>query len=338
MEEDVPENWIHCCNCCVIRFNAKRLKMLNHWSKFFLIMVFFETLVVLVFEITSLMDARDDATRYYASITLILMIFFDYFAIDGIFTENVNELVAFIIAHSLLAISHIYQVTTHQTDEQPILDFTLLTLFIIFQILYIIIAAMLNKEFGWWAFRKLRSGDVKLNALYKKYQLFLTLLKCDFMSGIVQIVQTIILLHQVELLYILIPLEVLSAAITLFWAILGYRAMRNESRTATSNFFVLSILSPAMVIYKAYKLISLEAIVDAQVYTFAALAILVRCFLLLVAYYLYRNFGKGLKEHAFLKTAIPEDGLNKKFLETASELEEDFKINDEEEIVVENPS
>jgi len=166
----------------------------------------------------------------------------------------------------------------------------------IFCPLNIILGWQTYKAFGWSIYRKI-GANIALQKIYRKYQIFVSLLKIDLLFG-TGLVLGIGLFQLDDDTSFYIDLAMLPVSIG--WAVLGLFGVRHEEKITMGLFLSFAVLEPIYITWKAVGWIHATPTkvgvgTFAIICTAASIALLVRACLVCFAVIAYSNFEKGLK-------------------------------------------
>jgi len=153
------------------------------------------------------------------------------------------------------------------------------------------------KAFGWKIYHKI-GANIVLQSIYRKYQIFVSLLKIDLLFG-TGLVLGIGLFQLDDGFSFYVDLTMLP--ISIGWAILGLFGVRHEEKISMGLFLSFAVLEPIYIVWKAIGWIHATP-TSMGVYAFsiivaaASVALFVRACLVCFAIIAYANFEKGLKD------------------------------------------
>eukprot|EP01111_Echinosteliopsis_oligospora_P016924 TRINITY_DN7174_c0_g1_i1.p1 TRINITY_DN7174_c0_g1~~TRINITY_DN7174_c0_g1_i1.p1 ORF type:complete len:323 (-),score=47.01 TRINITY_DN7174_c0_g1_i1:83-1051(-) len=281
---------------------------LSKISKIFLIVVVVEAMVILALTLSRVLyHSVFDIHTEEALLLCIETIFMVYFAFNGVINESQFELISFNLVTIIVFIYTTYNKITYHCADQKFLprevcDGLLWARFAcvcIFTPLNCILGWKTYKSFGWKVYRKI-GADLRLQAMYRTYQIFSALLKVDLLFGFT-LVLGIGLFQIGSRLDLYMGLAMLI--LTILLVLIGAYAVRHEVRFVMYIFWVVCLFEPAYLIWK---------IIDARnnpdsfsghdqtdfampAIIFAAAAITVRFTLFVLTIFVFKNFNKGLR-------------------------------------------
>jgi len=264
-------------------------------GKSFLAIVCVEALVLVVFQVVSLLTTDDRDERLYGVLLLFSVCFFVFFAFDGVLNENFLQITTFLFFSALLTVYVVYQLAVVEKDS--VLNLLQVVVVILGDLAYCYFGYQLYLEFGWRIYKKI-GADPQMRSMYKAFQVFMTFLKVDYQFQIVLLAQNLTLVlatDDVEFYLNIVGVLIVTAVVAL-----GVYAVRKENSVLMIIFIVLAVLEPAYVIFRCYRLVTDDQYSDLpikQMFITAGASIFCRVLLVAVAIVVMVNFGKGLKEH-----------------------------------------
>ncbi|XP_077998080.1 uncharacterized protein LOC144451169 [Glandiceps talaboti] len=252
---------------------------------------------------------KNHADFTFAILILINAVFILYYTLDGVFRERAFELAAFVIAVGIIIV---YCITNYigTFDEDKINVVKLSRLVLIGALGPIDIGLGIVLTIQYYKSRNLIFRTVGANTemqdMCSLMFFFEAVLKFDLQLQI-SIVVLILSTTGVTVTTIEISILVIGLIYCCIWVIVGYFAVRRESKPLAWIFLITSILEP---VYLVYKMIDLgnnwsnftkhDAMYLAIITIICAVfALVVRVVAVITMVKVYKNFGKGLKEVAY---------------------------------------
>ncbi|KNC49438.1 uncharacterized protein AMSG_05445 [Thecamonas trahens ATCC 50062] len=274
--------------------------MISKVAKMFLMVVALAALTVAVFQVLRLNSALKSSTSdndrdvgvLYGSLLLFSLLFYVYFAADGVLNENFIQVLAFMAFAALFTFYVVYQVV----EESSAAAIVQLVVVAVADIVLAGLAYKLYLIFGWQVYKRIGS-DRAIRSAYKTYQIALALLKIDFQFQIVLVALNLVLILDVddpEFYVNVAAIPLIIAAVVV--AVLG---LRHENKPATLIFVVLAALEPSYIVFRVYRLLTrskYSGLPRPQLVAMAVIAVLLRYVFLAVIAVAYSNFGSGLRE------------------------------------------
>ncbi|CAH1783840.1 unnamed protein product [Owenia fusiformis] len=249
----------------------------------------------------------------FCILLLVNAAFCVFYVIHGLVRERIYELYALIAALVAVVIYCVVEYSVNAEGRTTVKLIRLIAACVLVP-LNIGLAVAVAREFGFLEFR-IVGASAAFQYMYRQAALFSCLLKFDLnvnFSFIVLALQDGTNLSVLEVVTLATGLPY-----SLLWVIMGWVAMRKELQWLIWVFAVLSILTPAYVIYKIVFIYNQDFTAiqsNLKVIEFASLAVgalslIVRFVLLCELVVVYRNFGKGLKQRAFGDDSSESTGL-----------------------------
>lgn len=250
--------------------------------------------------------------NYFDIIFTILIIFNAvcclFYAIHGLLRERAYELYALIAAMIIILLYCIVQYTV--TTNSSIVKLVRLIAACILVPLDFILMVLVVKNFGWLEFKIVGASEA-LQQMYRQTAKFSTLLKFDLQVTIsfVILFMKLKLDQTMSISTVELVIVILGIPFSMAWDMLGYIMMRKEIASGAVAFLVLGLVKPGFYLFKIvqlYQALLLPSPIKPSQYmtytllTAAAVAMIVWLFLMVELYFVYHNFGKGLKERVFL--------------------------------------
>jgi hypothetical protein len=244
----------------------------------------------------------------------ILQIVFACFVIangiDGILNDNLYEIYFSIGVSALLTGFAVYRFFEAFTNEAD--DYILFLVLVVSQVFYFIVAYPLHQEFGWRVYRKVGS-DKQIRVIYKRFLIFITLLKFDLMFALINILTSGKGVYNTGWN---LALDIIAGVIMLLFFFLGWKGMKREIPWATAVFFGLSIIEPIYIVYNIIELSNSPRLSPDANYSEKAIAVLFiataclflvfRMLVMIFAVMVWRSYGKGLKDILLAKPYLKE--------------------------------
>jgi hypothetical protein len=235
---------------------------------------------------------------------------FFYFAIDSILLENVFQFWVSIVIHTIITM---FVAWFHFEEELGsfVNDFTVYVLgvVVVLEFVYLGLSPFVQKAFGWRLYKRIGT-KAAMQEMYRTASFFFSLLKLDLFLGILLVCLASFFLFSKTSQ---IVLNAVAMALTVAWALSGWSAVYNETRSCIFLFYAFALLQPAYICYKLYELhFHANDYPDVTLPQFAisgSLSLIVRALLLVWAHFAHLNFGKGLREKAFFKNDVDESTL-----------------------------
>lgn len=273
---------------------------LNTTSKVFILATVLESLDVIALTCERIFSQNSFNTVAKVALLLSLAtLFMLYFAINGVLSENRFELICYLFVTSLISFCTIYAFVFlgKEDGKQSIVVWIRLISVCIFCPLNFVLGWFTYKAFGWKIYHKI-GANITLQSIYRKYQIFVSLLKIDLLFG-TGLVLGIGLFQLDDGVTFYIDLAMLP--ISIGWAMLGLFGVRHEEKISMGFFLSFAVLEPIYIVWKAIGWIHATPS-KIGVYAFgiicaaASVALLVRVCLVCFAVIAYSNFEKGLKD------------------------------------------
>lgn len=259
---------------------------------------------------------EDDSKSPDFTFTLLLLVnagFCLFYVFHGVLRERVYELYAFMVAILVVVMYCVLEYFVFNPDGQTVIKLARLIIAAVMAPPNIFLAFIVSQNFGYLEFRIVGASEF-LQILYRQAAIFSCLLKFDLQAAISVVVLalregTSMSLTETVSLGVGIPF-------CLLWCLFGWVTLRREWRHGAWLFALLGLIKPAYYIYKVieeYLKIDEEDKESEQTITnsliaAAAIGILVWMVLMFELVYVYKNFGKGLRERVQL-VATEKTGL-----------------------------
>ncbi|XP_022104177.1 uncharacterized protein LOC110986544 [Acanthaster planci] len=246
--------------------------------------------------IERLVDLKKDSQDFtFAMVLLLTICFCLFYVLNGIFGERPYELLIFIVGTLILMIYSIVnyaQTINTSTLKQYERDIKLARLIIVVALgpVNIVLGAIIAREY--YLSRNLIFRTVGANI---DLQGTLTLVILVLKAGVT---------HLDTLEIVVLAVGVCYAAM---WFACGLYAMYGENKILVFIVLAFSLFEPAYIIYKFvdvgmdWKTPTDNRLVPAAIIMAGALGLLVRAALCCFLIYVYRNFGRGMREKAYGK-------------------------------------
>ncbi|XP_071839826.1 uncharacterized protein [Apostichopus japonicus] len=277
----------------------------------FLIIAILSIMSALGLTVERLVDIVSDSDANSVDFTFAIVLLINtgfclFYIVNGVFGERAFELLVFIAGVLTLLIYCIlnFTQTTKSTDQTSwIIKLVRLILVGIFGPVDIVLGLLIAKQYyqsGNLIFRTV-GANLVLQRLYRNMNLCESLLKFDLQLQITLVVLILKDGKSLETLEIL----VLSIGIpfSIIYALLGWLALRIESKVCSIIFLLASLAEPAYIIYKIVNVSknwSEEDLLIQMTIIVASWAGLGVRILLSVAFFRsFKNFGKGLKDKVY---------------------------------------
>eukprot|EP00698_Gefionella_okellyi_P002012 TRINITY_DN1189_c0_g1_i1.p1 TRINITY_DN1189_c0_g1~~TRINITY_DN1189_c0_g1_i1.p1 ORF type:complete len:430 (-),score=81.56 TRINITY_DN1189_c0_g1_i1:2129-3376(-) len=315
-----------------VRKARQEYKLLGAPAKWLLRVVVIETIILIAFSIAVTIMFRyasvsagvvhDDffmKELAYSLVAIVNVLFFLYFAFDGVLYENKFEMAAFGLTSILLTTRVVFFYATEKGDLHhlehsvwytPILALALAVMCatLLLQFVIAVLFLLTWRAFGWKMWKQVQSADKLLLSAFSNYQTFMSILKIDFQFAVSLLVLGGFFLFEGTAntsyaLYLDIVVVVLSG----IWAVCGWQIMRREFRFAVIPFIGWFIVEPSYIVYKIATFYPHTALIDPPRYAncdyipcatftvYGVSAILIRVVLFIMSVRCVRNFDMGLK-------------------------------------------
>ncbi|XP_012942716.1 uncharacterized protein LOC101849234 isoform X1 [Aplysia californica] len=247
---------------------------------------------------------REDPESADFTFTLLLLInagFCIYYVVHGVLRERVYELYALMAAILVVVMYCILEYFVINPDGHTTVKLVRVVMVCAMAPPNIILAFIVSRNFGFLEFRIVGASEY-LQKLYRQAAIFSCLLKFDLQASCSIVILALKDGTNVSLV------ETISLAIglpySLFWCFLGWISLRQELKKGAIVFAVLGLIKPMYYLYKIInEYINLRddsvPTEDTIVYSLIAavtLGLLVWLMGMVELVYVYKNFGKGLKE------------------------------------------
>ncbi|KAL6058881.1 hypothetical protein QOT17_014553 [Balamuthia mandrillaris] len=287
-----PEQWT-VIEADLFAEDQQKFKMRKR-AVLFLTLMILEGVIVVGFSIYQMATSKETSLGS-GVIFLLISLFIVYFGFDGVLNENKFELFSFTAASFLFLLYGLNQVFSPDIHRT-----------IVFWVRFGCIAVMVPtnlalsfavyRSFGWVIYRRI-GADPTLQAMFKVFQVWTTLLKVDVFLGVIGVLMIGLFLFGGYELYIDIGFVVM----TVLWAVACWFAAKQEVRWMMIAFFVFALVEPCYIVTKVIIVVvlkpseyeSLELIGPVVV---GVLALIVRVLLVVTGILVFRNFGKGLRQ------------------------------------------
>ncbi|GFS25784.1 hypothetical protein ElyMa_003450300 [Elysia marginata] len=259
---------------------------------------------------------QDDAESPDFTFTLLLLVnagFCLFYVFHGVLRERVYELYAFMCAILVVVMYCVLEYFVFNTEGQTVIKLVRLIIAAVIAPPNIFLAFIVSQNFGYLEFRIVGASEF-LQMLYRQAAVFSCLLKFDLQAAISVVVLALREGTSIS------TTEMVSVAVGIpfcvLWSIFGWIMLRREWHKGALVFAVVGLIKPAYYIYKVveeYMKIdekdkeSEETITNSLIAA-AAIGILVWMVLMFELVYVYKNFGKGLRERVAL-VATERTGL-----------------------------
>eukprot|EP01091_Cochliopodium_minus_P020361 TRINITY_DN8872_c0_g1_i1.p1 TRINITY_DN8872_c0_g1~~TRINITY_DN8872_c0_g1_i1.p1 ORF type:complete len:317 (+),score=48.74 TRINITY_DN8872_c0_g1_i1:39-989(+) len=273
---------------------------LSTTKKVFIIILIIETLALIAFEIQLYTFEKNINLRGTVIIAMILSVGVTMLAIDSVLVENKFEFAVFLVTSTLVMGYSGFQFYTMGSDRLTAVPLARFIVSICFGVINYILGYIVYQDFGWRMYRKI-GADFNLVSMYKNYQIFVSLLKMDFLFNIVGVCSFGLFLFEDWEWIILI----VSLLVTFGWIILGWLGSRKENKLAFIFFFLFSLVEPVYIISRAAYVIikhqSNKRETWPSLIAIVVCSLIVRSLLIIYAIFVRLHFGGGLKEDIFDK-------------------------------------
>jgi hypothetical protein len=254
-------------------------------------------------------EVDTDGVKYTAITSMVATLALLYFALDSILLENIFQFYTSIALHMLICAYVIWHKVSGVSLSSLYDRISLYVLIgvCVFQALYLALAWPVKDTFGWRLWKRI-GGNRSLRPIYRTASIFFSLLKLDFVLGVLLVITAVwyLVANTTQII-----LNVIAIAATLGWLLLGYTLVQQERVSLLKYWLFFAILEPSYIIYKliAMKLDEDKNNVDDQqefpVFSWKQLlltgcvAVVIRVACIIFGILSVRNFGKGLKEKMF---------------------------------------
>ncbi|XP_033095983.1 uncharacterized protein LOC117100414 isoform X2 [Anneissia japonica] len=260
-------------------------------------------LTITVITLLEKADEKPSADLVFAIVLLINSLFCLYYVVDGVFFESAYEIVVFVGAAFILLIYCIISFTQSTGDTVKTVRFYLI---IILGPCCFILGSILAKNYYESKniiFRTV-GASVELQNMCGLMLFFQTLLKFDLQLEVSMVV--FVLSDNTSNIGMQDSLILGFGLIySVVWAAIGFLSVRYESRNLVIFFYVTSIAEPAYIIYKMVDVIDhgLEDLILSAIITCGVIGLLIRLVTCITMFFVYKNFGNGLKEKVYGQTS-----------------------------------
>jgi len=152
---------------------------LSRTAKIFIAIIILESAIIIGLTIQRMITPQNgDLSIKYSSLMLLNALLLLIFALDGVINENAFELLAFVFISITVTTFTTYQFWFAPEKTEKIILWIRFISVSIFTPLNVVFAYLVYSAFGWAMYRKI-GASLSLAAAYKRYQIFLALLKLD---------------------------------------------------------------------------------------------------------------------------------------------------------------
>ncbi|CAE1259480.1 unnamed protein product [Acanthosepion pharaonis] len=267
----------------------------------------FAVLGLTIYQLVNVIEVKN----YFEIIFTVLIIFNAacclFYTIHGLLQERPYELYALISTLIIILLHFIVQFAV-TTDHSPV-KLARLIAACIFVPLNLFLMVLVVQNFGWLELKIVGASEA-LQQMYRQTTKFSTLLKFDFQITMSFAILFMKLKFDQSLTFTKAELIIISLAVafSMAWDMLGYVMMWKEVTIGAFVFLFSGMVKPGFYLYKIitlYQVLPLSSTKSSLyiIYTMltaAAVALIVWLFLMVEFYFVYQNFGKGLREHVFL--------------------------------------
>eukprot|EP01103_Thecamoeba_quadrilineata_P013490 TRINITY_DN3769_c0_g1_i2.p1 TRINITY_DN3769_c0_g1~~TRINITY_DN3769_c0_g1_i2.p1 ORF type:complete len:257 (+),score=4.98 TRINITY_DN3769_c0_g1_i2:243-1013(+) len=207
-------------------------------------------------------------------------------------------------------------------DHERALNFSGLIVVWVFLVVDVVVLYFWVKEYR-WEFWKRIGGDAYFQAIYQQYQIFKSTLKLDLMYSFISVALIFFFLESWQK-----GLSGVSLVLNIVTYIMGWSAVKFESRRIMILFFVVALISKpilvGLVVYWFFTKESNPVCATLQFLMIEVLDIIIRFVVILYGYLCIRNFGKGISGQEFTtlpppsRSAISSEGESGNFLDSIS--------------------
>ncbi|KAK6196002.1 hypothetical protein SNE40_001312 [Patella caerulea] len=279
---------------------VRKLNDLNKKEKTYVVLsglVILTTIGLSIYKITIVSKTDPDLT--FAIVLILNALICTFYAVHGVLKERQYAMVIFMIAIFIISIYCVANYCVQIEDRGPV-KLPRLIIVCIMSPPLIGLTCWISCEYcnhGKMVFRTIGCNP-EFQCMYKMLLVFLDCLKLDLQLGITMVI--LILNSGLKINTEDIVILSVGGVITLARFLVGYFSVRHENKVGSWIFIIVAPAEPAYAIFKMIqsKQESDTAQGDLVGVTIAAgvIAIVIRITLMVLLYFVYRNYGKGLKE------------------------------------------
>eukprot|EP00771_Trimastix_marina_P000278 gnl/Trimastix_PCT/1292.p1 GENE.gnl/Trimastix_PCT/1292~~gnl/Trimastix_PCT/1292.p1 ORF type:complete len:416 (+),score=94.60 gnl/Trimastix_PCT/1292:410-1657(+) len=188
--------------------------------------------------------------RCYAIIFFTTVFFHIFYLFEGMYQENILELLAFITTGVVTLSFAIYRVALSNVGT-TVDVYILLGVSSIATIMYIVLAIFVFREFGWFVYKTV-SADTKLQKIYWNLTFFRTFLKLDLYLHMMLVCIGLFFYQEAEWEYYVITG---GALFLIVWTVLGLLVMRYEKRALAIVWLLFGLVTPPYITLKMIDII-----------------------------------------------------------------------------------
>ncbi|XP_046583425.1 uncharacterized protein LOC124290674 [Haliotis rubra] len=235
----------------------------------------------------------------FALVIIVNACFCLFYLVHGVLKERPYEIFILVITTIIMLV---YLIVNYSVGKQDTIKLVRLIIACCLAPVVVGLGGWLGREYllsGNLIFRTVGASSM-LQAMCNKLFLFLDLLKLDLQLGITMVI--LILVNGVNINTLDIVVLCVGIVVTIGWFFLGHACVRHESKIMTYVFWGLSPLDLCYVIYKivkAFTRLTVAPALAACSITAGFLAAAVRVAVIILTYFIFRNYDNGLKEKAF---------------------------------------
>ncbi|XP_046360895.2 uncharacterized protein LOC124138347 [Haliotis rufescens] len=246
---------------------------------------------------------KAQADFVFALVIIVNACFCAFYLVHGVLKERPYEIFILVITTVIMLI---YLIVNYSVGAEGTIKLVRLIIACCLAPFVALMGGWLGREYmlsGNLIFRTVGASST-LQSMCKNLFLFLDLLKLDLQLGITMVI--LILVNGINVNTLDIVVLCVGIVVTIGWFVLGHACVRFEHKIMTYVFWGLSPLELGYIIYKIVKAsqrLSLAPVVAPALaacsVTAGILAALTRVGVIILTYFVYRNYDNGLKEKAF---------------------------------------
>mmetsp|Transcript_22496 Transcript_22496/g.40533 ORF Transcript_22496/g.40533 Transcript_22496/m.40533 type:complete len:300 (-) Transcript_22496:144-1043(-) len=271
----------------------------EHISTVLLIVLALEMLFLLVLIVFAYLDFNPDDYFYLFSL-VTLMVSTAYFGWHSLVKENAFELLAFIVMSSLLSFHGIFRVLSQSTYFP--LEISALCVLGFSQLIYYGLFYYAYRHFGWRMVAELRTINDEVVKAFKTFEIFVSLLKIDFMLYTLTVATFwfYLFVYWSDALILWFGLSAALYASLIAFSLIGIKSVSSikafKERKTPMKLFLRA--NPLLSLLKAGTIVMIGKYVTTfilvQSILIAAVDIAVAIAVWVVGMKLYKNFSQGL--------------------------------------------
>lgn len=275
-------------------------------------------------------DVTDNWNTLLYSLVLssILVPFLIFFLWTSIMFENKFEMVSFVVASAMITLHSWWQLWRHNISDKSHgrmsttlgdVVFAGALVSSLFCVAFCALSWYVCSQFGWHVYKRVGANNVLIN-MFKRFQIFKSLLKVDLMWSLVLLLTGLFARVWDTVWGASLTIVMLFASVS--WVFGLTQAVRTEQSRLFWTLLPFAFAEPVYVVYKLYQVIEhgddngsaevnpLLSIIPHVTFTvpyygaLAAGAMVVRAALLVVAWQCKHNFNKGLMADVLSKKGV----------------------------------